>query len=213
MFTKTIIFASAVASVVYASPVASTSQWTPNFGSSFDGSSRPHVSLNNWGGIPSLYCFDNFYGVGNFAGFHNDRAFVSQEQNLVCRSQSIEIVQQRLTVLREMAKRIISQQVCEVEVQTFALQQFTSGLHDFSGDLRRKHGKRHVAFDREVASHVNVIVDERGELTKNDFGFKGSDVGSHLVRISGDNWNDASSPSSVTGAYFLSRWAGASSSF
>jgi len=209
MFTKNLLVASAVVSAVYASPVASTSQWTPaNFGSS----SPPHVSLNNWGGIPSLYCFDDFYGAGNFAGFHNNRVFVSQEQELVCHTQSIEIVQQRLTVLREMAKRIISEQVCEVEVQTFALQQFTSGLHDFSGDLRRKNGKRHVAYDHEIASHVNNFVDQHGELTKNDLGFKGSDVASHLVRVSGDNWSDATSPSSVTGAYYLSRWAGAASS-
>ncbi len=54
--------------------------------------------------------FDNFYGSGNFDNSHfssSSITVVEQEQELVCHSESIEIIQQRLLVLQEMAKRLV----------------------------------------------------------------------------------------------------------
>lgn len=51
--------------------------------------------------------FDNFYGYGNFDNtrFSSSQITIVKEQELVCHSESIVIIQQRLLVLQEMAKR------------------------------------------------------------------------------------------------------------
>ena len=72
----------------------------------YTGSNNVSVSpsFNNWGGLSSLNGFDNFYGAGNFGGFHNSQTVI--EVNVqVCHTQEIEIIQQRLVVLHEMMKR------------------------------------------------------------------------------------------------------------
>jgi len=64
------------------------------------------MSFNNWMGISSLSGFDNFYGSDNFSGhMSSSQIIVEHEQQLVCHSESVEIIQQRLLVLQEMAKR------------------------------------------------------------------------------------------------------------
>ena len=64
-------------------------------------------SFNNWGGISSLSGFDNFYGSDNFDNSHFSESSITvvKETEVVCHSQSVEIIQQRLLVLQEMAKR------------------------------------------------------------------------------------------------------------
>lgn len=50
--------------------------------------------------------FDGFYGSDNYSGFHNTIT-VDQSTEVVCHSETIEIVQQQLAVLREYAKKYV----------------------------------------------------------------------------------------------------------
>jgi len=156
-------------------------------------------SLNNWGGHTSLDGFDNFYGSDNFDGSHSSQIIVEHDQQVVCRSERIEIIQQRLVVLQEMAKRIITEQICEVETQVIVFEQFHSSLGSFSHDLGRNSGHQ-VGYDRTISSHLGSIVGSDGSLSSTDFGFSGHDVGSQTVVPSGSNWNDQTSPASVNDA-------------
>jgi len=145
--------------------------------------------------------FDNFYGSDNFSGSSFSQTIVTeQEQELVCHSQSIEIIQQRLLVIQEMAKRIITEQICEVETQTIVFEQFHASLGSFSDDLRRKSGHQ-VSYDRGMTNHYGDIMSSDGSLSSNDLGFSGHDLGSQSVVVGGSNWNDQSSPASVDSAY------------
>ncbi|KAG7451147.1 uncharacterized protein BT62DRAFT_401412 [Guyanagaster necrorhizus] len=157
------------------------------------------VSLSNWGGFQSLNGFDDFNGVGNFDGSNNVQTVVVQEEQTVCEVQSIEVIQQKLVVLREMVKKVITEQICEVEVQTIVLEQFSSGIGSFSSDLLRQSG-RQVGFDSNVASKISQLVNEDGSLSSSDLGFSGSDVGNNTVVAAGSNWNNTTSPSSVQSA-------------
>jgi hypothetical protein len=163
-------------------------------------------SFDNWGGFSSLDGFDNFYGSDNFVGSFSTSTEVATTSELVCHSESIEIIQQRLLVLQEMAKRIITEQVCEVETQTVVFEQFYASVGSFSSDLRRTSG-REVGFDSSIASHFSDIVDESDSLTVNDFGFSGHDLGSNYVFPTGSNWNPATSPASVGAAFSAARSA------
>lgn len=53
--------------------------------------------------------FDNFYGSDNFDNSHFSSSSIKvvQESELVCHSESITIIQQRLLVLQEVAKRSV----------------------------------------------------------------------------------------------------------
>ncbi|KAF4617702.1 hypothetical protein D9613_005814 [Agrocybe pediades] len=168
---------------------------------------RGDISFNNWGGYSSFGNFDDFYGSDNFIGAVSSQTLVTeQSQELVCHTESIEIIQQRLLVLQEMAKRIITEQVCEVETQTVVFEQFHASLGLFSHDLRRTSG-HHVGYDSSISSHFSDICAADGSLTNDDFGFSGHDLGSHTVVVGGSNWDDSTSPSSVGAAYSAARGA------
>jgi hypothetical protein len=192
MFAKLFKIAAAAAVVagVSAAPMSSSQ------GVSARGSSH---SFNNYMGFHDMSSFDNFYGSDNFSGVIS-KTVVEHESELVCHSQSIEIIQQRLLVIQEMAKRIITEQVCEVESQTVVFEQFYSSLGHFSGDIRHK-SHRGAGYDSGIASHFGSIVGSDGSLSSNDLGFSGHDLGSHWVVPSGSNWNDGSSPNSVEAAF------------
>ncbi|ESK94617.1 hypothetical protein Moror_14341 [Moniliophthora roreri MCA 2997] len=164
-----------------------------------------HVSFNNWGGFSSLNNFDNFYGVEDFSHARFDQVVVKENQ-LVCRTQAIEIIQQRLVVLQEMAKRIITETICEVEVQTVVFSQFHASLGSFHNDLRRLSGHR-VGFDENVVGNFGEVFAADGSLTTHDFGFTGLDVGRNTVVVGGSNWNDNTSPTSVDSAFFSAQGA------
>jgi hypothetical protein len=199
MFTKTIIATLSVLATVTSGVVSKPlpSDVDKRTASYYYG------GFNQYGG--SLSHFDDFYGQGNFNGYHNQQTVV-EEKHVVCHSQEIEIVQQRLVVLQEMAKRIITEQICEVETQTVVLEQFSSNFGSFSSDLRR-HSGRHIGYDSNIISHYGSLVGSDGSLTSNDLGFHGSDVGSHMATVGGDNWNDSTSPSNVDSAYSLAQGA------
>jgi hypothetical protein len=156
-------------------------------------------SFNNWGGISSLSGFDNFYGSDNFSGSSFSTTVVEQQQELVCHSESVEIIQQRLLVLQEYAKRIITEQICEVETQTIVFQQFSSSFSSFGSDLSR-HSGRSVGYDSAIAGHFGDLQSSDGSLTNYNLGFSGHDLGNSYVSVSGSNWNSQSSPSSVGAA-------------
>jgi len=166
------------------------------------------VSFDNWGGYSSLSGFDNFYGSDNFDNSHFSESSIKvvQEQELVCHSETIEIIQQRLLVLQEMAKRIITEQICEVETQTVVFEQFHSSLHGFSRDLRHFSG-RSVGYDSSIASHFSNFYNSDGSLSTEDWGFSGSDLGSSYIVPSGNNWDNSRSYGSVGNAYRAARSA------
>jgi len=191
MFAKLfkIAAAAAVVATVSATPLPSGKSVSARGGHSF----------NNYMGFSDMSNFDNFYGSDNFSGVIS-KTVVEHESELVCHSETVEIVQQRLLVLQEMAKRIITEQICEVESQTVVFEQFYSSMGHFSGDIRHK-SHRGAGYDEGITSHYGSIVGSDGSLSSNDLGFSGSDLGSHWVVPSGSNWNDGSSPSSVESAF------------
>ena len=99
--------------------------------------------------------------------------------------------------------RIILSQVCEVEVQTLILNQFTSGFNVFDLDLRHLSG-RNIGFDLGVANRFGSLFNADGSLSNFDLGFNGLDIGKNLFSVSGFNWNDFTSPVSVGNAQALS---------
>lgn len=198
MFTKTFVsLATAVALCTSALAAPTHSKRT----------SFSPVSFNNWGGFTSLSNFDNFYGVDNFSGYHNSIIVDESHPVVVCHSEPVEIIQQQLAVIREYAKRIVTEQICEVEVQTVVYSQFISGFHDFSGDLLRQSG-RSIGYDHRIAGLIGQIHDSSGNVVFNDLGFHGSEIGSSFVSPSGNNWIEGSSPVSVGSAFGLSVAAG-----
>jgi len=169
------------------------------------------MSFDNWGGISSLSGFDNFYGSDDFSGSSFSTTVVEQQQELVCHSESIEIIQQRLLVLQEYAKRIITEQICEVETQTIVFQQFSASFSSFSSDLLRQSG-RSVGYDSGIASHFSSLQNSDGSLSNNDLGFSGHDLGSHYVSVQGSNWNSQTSPASAGAAFSAAQSASSQSS-
>ncbi|KAF8501334.1 hypothetical protein BU17DRAFT_58889 [Hysterangium stoloniferum] len=143
--------------------------------------------------------FDDFYGSDDFSGVSQT---LVKKKEIVCHSQSIEIIQQQLAVIREYYKKIITEQICEVEVQTIVHSQFVSGCEGFSSDIRRvSKNDRDVSYDSNIASQITKIHDSNNECVTEDLGWKGTIVGDNAVSYSGDNWNEDSSPSSVSSIY------------
>ncbi|KAJ8072516.1 hypothetical protein PM082_016075 [Marasmius tenuissimus] len=166
---------------------------------------RGSRSFNSWGGFDSLHNFDNFYGADNFCHTRFEQTVI-QERQVVCRTQAIEVIQQRLVVLQEMAKKIITEQICEVETQTIVFSQFHASLGEFHGDLRR-HSGHQVGFDEKIIGHYGDVVSSDGSISTHDLGFKGSDVGKSTVVVGGSNWDDSKSSQSVESAYFAAQGA------
>lgn len=191
----------ALATGVMAGPVA-----IKRTDSSLVARSRPHQSFNRWGGFESLDNFDEFYGEDDFD--HSRRfnpVVVRQESELVCRTQRVEIIQQRLVVLQEMAKRIITEQVCDVETQTIVFEQYHRSLGGFRHDLTRGSG-RHVGYDNNIASHFDKIYRPDGSFCEDDWNFRGTDVGSDYF-VPSSNWNEETSYDSVGKAFQSANFA------
>jgi len=156
-------------------------------------------SFNNYLGLSSMSNFDNFFGVNNFNEVFNEQTIIEQQTEVVCSSVEIEIVQQRLSILVEVAKQIILEQVCEVEVQTIVLQQFTSVVSSFGSTIDRSNGHSQ-SYDSSIAGLLGSIHNSDGSVSNQNLGFSGKDIGSKSVSVGGSNWNDASSPESVSKA-------------
>jgi len=156
-------------------------------------------SFNSWNGISSLDGFDNFNGQDNFSGSKNTKVVIKKDE-VVCRTVKIEAVQQRLVVLQELMKRIITEQICEVETQVIVFEQFRGGSGSFDRDLRRYSGNEPGYDSSIISNNYGKLINSDGSLNDDDLGFSGSDVGQNQVTIGGNNWNDQTSPSSVNAA-------------
>ncbi|KAJ7475818.1 hypothetical protein FB451DRAFT_1034109, partial [Mycena latifolia] len=160
------------------------------------------ISFNKWQGFESLDNFDSFWGADNFNGFSRQQTIVSDSE-VVCHATDVRIIQQRLAVLTEVAKRIITEQICDVETQVIVFEQYYQSLGHFMGDLRRHSGHR-VGYDRGIVSHFKNIYSPDGSFCTDDWSFTGHDIGSQTVVIK-DNWIEPSSHESVGRAYYNAR--------
>jgi len=142
--------------------------------------------------------FDDFYGPRNFDGSRN-KVIIIEEEEVECRSEKVRIVQQRLAILHELSKRIIEEQICDVETRIIIIQQHLSKINSYSNDISRKSG-RAPGYDSNIASKASQIINSDGSLNTDDLGFSGSDIGSNYNTLGGSNWNDATSPQSVSNA-------------
>jgi len=156
------------------------------------------ISFNNYGGLSSLSHFDDFNGVNNFDG--SQQITVEQTTEVVCEQIDVEIIQQKLVVIREAIKRIITEQICEVETQTLVIEQFSSGIDSFGSDVRHASG-RHIGYNSNIAGMIGSLQNSDGSASSQNLNFTGSDASKHDVSISGSNWNNASSPASVGSIY------------
>jgi len=163
-----------------------------------DGNSS--VSFNNWNNISALQGFDDFNGQGNFDGSRNTQTIVIKEVETQCQTVQIEIVQQKLAILQELVKRIITEQICDVQTQTIVLAQHNGALQVFSDDIQRKTVTRQIGYDESVAQKITTLVNSDGSLSANDAGFKGSDIGNNTVVPTGNNWQNDTSPALVQAA-------------
>lgn len=68
--------------------------------------------------------------------------------------------------------RIVTQQICEVEVQTIILSQLEFGIRDFGRDVRRE-SNRQVGFDQDIAALLALLLNQDGSINVNDYGFDG----------------------------------------
>ncbi|KAH6876930.1 hypothetical protein BKA70DRAFT_1476116 [Coprinopsis sp. MPI-PUGE-AT-0042] len=145
-----------------------------------------HVPVH-WDGHESIKGFDNFYGVYNWDGYKFEQVFVKKEHKLVCRTHEIHIIQQRLLVLQEMAKKIVVETICELEVQTIVFEQFYAGLNGL------------------IVKHFPKIIKHDGSLDVEDWKLSGKDLGKHTVIVKGHNWDDKCSYGSVWKAWGAAR--------
>jgi len=149
--------------------------------------------------------FDSFYGPSNYAGYYNYQYLYGSDSSSTevvtetCSSIDITFVQQRLAILQEMAKRIITEQICEVEVQTIVLNQYFATWDSWYGYMVHDRSG-YVGYDYNVAGRYSDLLGSDGSLTTGDLGFSGSSIGSALIVPSGGNWNAGSSPKSVDSA-------------
>ena len=165
-----------------------------------------NISFDKWGGHESLKGFDDFYGVDNWDGYKFNQVFVKQEKELVCRVQEVQIVQQRLLVLQEMVKKVITETICEVETQTIVFEQFRGGLHGFGRDLVRWPGHHQIGYDQEIVKHFPKIINQHDfSVNTDDWKFSGKDLGKHSVIVKGHNWDDKRSPKIVHKAWNAAR--------
>jgi len=161
--------------------------------------------FNGWGGFQSLNGFDDFFGADNFIGIKNQK-FDIQDQQFFCKANNVNQVQQQLFIIQELIKKLILEEICEVEVQIIILQQFTGGFDNFFNDLNRFGGKN-PGFDKEIAKFGNQLFDVNGQFKIQDFGFKGLDIGKNNVIVGGHNWQQEFSPNSVKSAFDISSQA------
>jgi len=165
---------------------------------------RNEIGFSSWHGISSLDNFDNFYGIDNFDSSLNVQTVTSTE--LVCHTVSIDVIQQQMAILIENMKRVLTQQVCEVETQTILVSQVQAVFTSFSDDVRHVSG-RSIGFDSEIAGYIDGLYDSSGDFTDHDFGFSGVDVGSNLNVVSGSNFDASTSSLSVAQAFSSSQAA------
>ncbi|EAU85312.2 hypothetical protein CC1G_07582 [Coprinopsis cinerea okayama7 len=163
------------------------------------------TTFDGWGGLESLKGFDNFYGKYNFDGHKYKQIIVKPKKELVCRVRKVEVIQQRLLVLQELAKKVITEKVCDVETQAIVFSQWYGGLRGFERDLLRLPGHHQVGYDEKIVDHYNKFFDHKGDLTDDVWDFTGHDLGKNVVIVKGHNWDDKRSFKTVRNAWHRAR--------
>jgi len=161
--------------------------------------------FNGYNGFQSLNGFDDFFGADNFIGAENEKIFL-QDQQFSCQSNDIKFIQQQLFIFQELIKKLILEEICEVEVQIIIIQQFTGGFDGFANDLFRRGGQK-PGFDKEIAKFGPQLFDVEGNFNIQDFGFNGSDIGKNIIIIINDNYDEENSPQSIQSAFDISKSA------
>lgn len=210
MFTKTfatLVSIVAIASSAMAAPTTCTSKrdlggWLGNLRTFGDVQSLNQFSFDDQFGQKGL----DFFGKGNFGGHRNQ--FKDSGLQLVCRQQNVEIVQQRLAVLVQAYRKILTTTVCDVQQSIVIHNQHFSDLFNFGRGLGHEVGfDKHRGFDSNIAGLLNKDFfqhDGGNNLQFNDFNFdrnfnfQGHQVGSSFVVPSGRNWDDISGPRRVS---------------
>ncbi|KAJ7650310.1 hypothetical protein FB45DRAFT_859127 [Roridomyces roridus] len=183
-----------------------TSSSNSSSSNSNNNSGNSSVSFNNWNNVPSLSGFDNYNGQGNFDGSRNTQVVV-KEVEVQCKTVQVEIVQQKLAILQEIAKRIITEQICDVQTQVITLAQHNGQLKVFQDDIQRTVVTRQIGYDQQIASKLTQLTNTDGSLSESDLGFQGSDVGKNLVVPSGNNWSNDTSPALASAALNATQYA------
>ena len=155
-------------------------------------------NFNGWGGFASLNGFDDFFGVDNVFGLKNQQFFLQDQ--LFCAAQPIHLVQQQLLIVQELAKKMILEQICEVEAQAFLIQQLTGGFDVFANDLLLFNGRK-AGFDKNIVQFAPQLFDVNGAFAVKDFGFNGHNLGQNLLFVGGSNFVDGHSQVSVKSAF------------
>lgn len=106
------------------------------------------------------------------------------------------------------SNRTILKQICQVEVQTVVLEQFSSQVSSFYSSVTHSSSKP-ASYDSSIASKVGSIY-SNGSLSNSNLGFNGTSVGSSSV-IPSSNWNNSTSPASVANAGALAKQAAGNS--
>jgi len=147
--------------------------------------SRRYTAFDGWHGISSLSGFDDFYGVDNFSSSENVQTIVSQSE-LVCTSVDITVIQQQIAVLVENAKRVILQEICQVETQTVVVSQVQAVFSSFSESVRQV-SSVHASYDSQIAGYIGDFVSSDGSLYTGGWGFSGSEIGGNSVIVGGSS--------------------------
>ncbi|KAF7330562.1 hypothetical protein MVEN_02496300 [Mycena venus] len=128
--------------------------------------SNDSISFNNWNNISQLQGFDDFNGKDNFNGGKNGQTVVIKEVEQKCEVVKIEIVQQKLAILQEIAKRIITEQICDVQGCPL--------LNFFNSFLTHKLGSDHCSRTTQRVritwrrQHQNLLVNRVLQVFRDD---------------------------------------------
>jgi len=161
-------------------------------------------SFSQFNNLGNFGVFDQFFGESNFLGLLNEINVANEVQLLQCLNTNVNVVQQQLAILSEVAKQIILTELCSVEDQVIALEQFTGRFDSFSRSVRGSNGIT-PSFDNSIAQLITqLIIDD--QFNQNDFGFLGSDIGLNTFLVVGSDFSNVDF-NSITLAYELAHEA------
>jgi len=184
MFAKLTTFATVavVASSAFANPIDLTGiDLAAIADTNLDG-----FSFNQFNDLGNFGNFDNFFGVNNFLGLQNEVNVLAQVQCLA--NSNVNLVQQQLSILAELAKQVVLTELCDPADQIIALEQFQGQIDSFSSALRGV-SNLSLSFDNSIAQlGAQLFVD--GQLNQNDFGFVGSQIGQNAFLVVNNLNND-----------------------
>jgi hypothetical protein len=76
-----------------------------------------------------------------------------------------------------------------------------SHFKSFHQDIRRSGHHDSVSYDERIANMYNQIIGSDGDLSDEDMGFHGNDVGQNSRIVGGDNYDINSSPARISSIF------------